>query len=238
MNIILPTFIIYNIIQPMMKNNTDAYAIISNKILDMEFMPNQRLNAVDLSAELNVSRTIVREALLRLAAEDMLIQEPNKGFRTHKLSPKGVQDLLEFRLAIEGVAVQLAVRHATHEQAETLLHYAQETLQYAPPKTSIAHMIAYDEKFHMDIATMSGNQELVKQLQRVNQRIRLIRWIGSQRITLPSRKQHVYIAQAIVDRDEKKALRHMKKHISHRIENIQKDLSKHILFPLLQQDKA
>ena len=216
----------------MSSTDTNVYTTIRDRILNIEFGVNQRINSIELATQLGVSRTVVREALLRLSAEEIIKKEPQKGFRTHDICPHEIRNLLELRLALESMTVQLAARRGTHEQLQELVDYTQQTLQYAPPDYTVADMIHYDEKFHVDIAIIAGNPELVKQLQRLNQRIRLIRWVQTQKITLPARKQHMYIAEALLERNEKKALRYINKHISNRIQTINEDLSKRLLFNL------
>ncbi len=191
----------------------------------MEFGINQHINSIDLATQLGVSRTVVREVLLKLSAEDIIRQESQKGFFTHNIYPDEIQNLLELRLALEIMTVRLATQRASDTELQQLLTYTKQTLKYAPPEYTLADMIQYDEKFHMQIAEMSRNVELVKQLQRLNQRIRLIRWAHSQTINLPARKQHIYIAEAMANREENKAVRHMTRHISKRINAINRDLS-------------
>ncbi len=209
----------------MQHSKQDIYNTIRNKVLDMEFGINQHINSINLATQLGVSRTIVREILLKLSAEDIIRQESQKGFFTHSVCPNEIKNLLELRLALEIMTTKLATQRASDSELQQLLIYAKKTIKYTPPEYTLADMILYDEKFHMQIAKMSDNMELVKQLQRLNQRIRLIRWIHSQTINLPARKQHIYIADAMVKREENKAVRHMTQHISKRINMINQDLS-------------
>lgn len=215
-----------------MYTTQDLYTAIKDKVLSMEFGINQHINTSFLANNLGVSRTMVREILLQLSAENVIRQQPQKGFYTHKISPDEIRHILEVRLALEIMAVQLAVHRATDTQLQNLLAYAKKIFTYNPKEHPMSDMILYDEKFHMDIAHMSCNPEIVKHLGALNQRIRVIRWVNMQTATLPVRKQHVYIAQALCERNEKKAIRHIKKHINRRMEKIDSDLSQRLFFGL------
>ena len=208
----------------------DLYTTIKDKALNMKFGINQHINISFLANDLGVSRTMVREILLQLSAENIIRQQPQKGFYTHKICPNEIRHILEVRLALEMMTVQLAVQRATDIQLHDLLAYANKIFTYNPKQHPMADMIVYDEKFHITIAHMSGNPELVKHLESLNQRIRVIRWVHMRNATLPVRKQHVYIAKAMCERNEKKAIRHIKKHISRRMEKIDSDLSQRLFF--------
>ena len=69
-------------------------------ILSAEYRPNYRLVEQDLSAQLNVSRTPVREALLRLKQEGLVVQR--KGWIVRDHAPHEIIELLEARAEFDG----------------------------------------------------------------------------------------------------------------------------------------
>ena len=86
--------------------------------------PGERLNELALAGELGVSRSPIREALAQLAGEGLVRVIPYKGTFVTALSPSRLQDLLDFRLALEQFAVRRAMERAGADelkQFETLI---------------------------------------------------------------------------------------------------------------------
>ena len=83
-----------------------ATHLIRNKILDLTFRPGQPLNYRDLTTELNLSRTPVREALNHLTAEGLVEQLPNKGITVASLNFSNIRELMD--------AYQIAQQVAGH----------------------------------------------------------------------------------------------------------------------------
>ena len=86
-------------------------------ILRGELAPGERLGEVETAARLAVSRTPVREALSRLAAEGLVEQAPGRGARVSSWTPDALREVFALRLLLEPHAVHLAV---TRMDAATL----------------------------------------------------------------------------------------------------------------------
>ena len=80
--------------------------------------PGVRLNELALAAELGVSRSPIREALALLAGEGLVRVVPYKGTFVTALSKERLQDLLDFRLALEQFAVRRAIERATPKELD------------------------------------------------------------------------------------------------------------------------
>ncbi|MEV7239346.1 GntR family transcriptional regulator [Streptomyces sp. NPDC051020] len=85
-----------------------AYAAIREAILNGTHQPGTMLGEAGLAADLGVSRTPVRAALVRLQDEGWITVFPKRGALVRGLSEKTVRDLAEARLILEGAAVQRA----------------------------------------------------------------------------------------------------------------------------------
>ena len=77
-----------------------AYEMLRDRLLRFAILPNQRINEVTLAAELDVSRTPLREALNRLVAEGLLVNRA-RGLSVPDLEPDIVFELFEARVEIE-----------------------------------------------------------------------------------------------------------------------------------------
>src|SRR5690625_1866760 len=92
-----------------------VYERLREQILSLELLPGERISERALEGRLSSSRTPIREALLRLEGEGLVVRDG----RSQRVSPIEVAELLEvfeYREAIEAAAVGLACRRARPEQ--------------------------------------------------------------------------------------------------------------------------
>ena len=82
------------------------FTVLRDKILNEEYTQGQKLNEVALSKELNISRTPIREALKQLELEGLVKSIPNKGVYVLGFSHRDIDDMLEIRYALEGLAIK------------------------------------------------------------------------------------------------------------------------------------
>lgn len=179
-----------------------AYNAIRKLLVEFQLKPEERINEMRLAKSLAISRTPIREALNRLASEGFVSLTPNRGFFVRSLSTEGLIDLYELRSIIECAAFRLMCERASDEEIGGLRSYWENLVdgyRDQPPDD----ILAEDEQFHMLIAELSGNPEIVNQLQAINARIRFIR-----RIQIEHRSHDndlVAIHSAIVDAATRRA---------------------------------
>lgn len=95
-------------IQPLRRRLADeVYDQIVSAILDLDIGPKDRLVQEKLAADLNISRTPVREALMRLEQEGVLQKSPQGGYQLHSMSDQEVRELYQTRAAIEGQVARI-----------------------------------------------------------------------------------------------------------------------------------
>ncbi len=201
-------------------SNVDrVYEAVKSMASSFQLKPDERINETTLAKTLDTSRTPLREALNRLAAEGLLAFKTGKGFYCRSLAPKEIMDLYEVRLAIERKTVRLACERATDEQIAELLAYVE---QVAPDYqgTDLLHLVHIDEGFHMRIAQISGNAQLVRILENINARIHFVRWVDMQERRKVTYGEHLAIAKAIASRDVDAALATIQQHVARRSEEI------------------
>lgn len=205
---------------PSTSNVGRVYEAVKTMASRFELKPDERINETTLAKSLHTSRTPLREALNRLAAEGLLAFKTGKGFYCRSLGPKEIMDLYEVRLAIERETIRLACERATDDQIADLLGYVK---QVAPEYENIdkLHHVKIDEGFHILIAQMTGNSQLVRILDNINSRIHFVRWIDmKKRFKNTYYGEHPAIAKAIADRDVDAAVATMVKHVTRRSEEI------------------
>jgi DNA-binding GntR family transcriptional regulator len=93
---------------------------LRDEILSGALESGARLGEAELASRLSVSRTPIREALSRLAAEGLVEIQPNRGARVATWTPEQLREIFELRLRLEPYAVRLAVPALTADQLDEL----------------------------------------------------------------------------------------------------------------------
>ena len=97
-----------------------VYQVIRGKILDGTYPPGSQLKIELISAELRVSRTPIREALLRLKNDRFVRSEPRVGFFVQEITRKDLHEVVEVRMLVESYAAECAALAISEEDAEKL----------------------------------------------------------------------------------------------------------------------
>lgn len=137
-----------------------AYRELKHGILHGEFPEGSFLNETDVLRRFKIGRTPFREACNRLHNEQLLAVVPRRGYYVPELTFRGVRDLLETRIILEGIASELAATRADTAEIEELRRCYEEALQAARVPRGLDHLIASNQHFHLQIARMSHNREL------------------------------------------------------------------------------
>ena len=186
-----------------------------------------RLDERELSARLQISRTPIREALNRLVAEGYLTFQSGRGFFCRSLSPKRILDLYEARTAIECEAVRRAIERASDADIAAVVAHLDKTEPEYGNIDDPVELLAMDEEFHIRLAKLSGNDELVRMLENLNGRIRYVRLINIKNLRSESPvtigedaklSVHRTILNALSQRDSTRAIRATRNHIERRRE--------------------
>ena len=94
-----------------------AYDLIKERILKNEYEPGFQALEPEIAQELGMSRTPVREALIRLSNEGLVEVIPRRGFRVVPLSPADMREIYQVLTALESMAAEvLAKRKPTLEE--------------------------------------------------------------------------------------------------------------------------
>lgn len=215
-----------------------AYEAIRAMLVDFTLRPDERLNELRLSKQLGLSRTPVREALNRLASEGFVTLSPNRGFAVRSLSTEGMIDLYELRSVLECAAFRMLCERASDAEIATLSAFW-EDLEARRGDAATDDILEHDEVFHLRIAELCGNPELIAQLHAINPRIRFIRRVqieqaGRQNSLLADHGDLVRAAKA---RDIEAGIAILKKHIELTVSATQEAL-KHALLRVYVRDEA
>jgi DNA-binding GntR family transcriptional regulator len=94
------------------EDRTGPYELIYSRIIEGVYRPGERLIEQRIAEELAVSRTPVREALVRLEGAGLVTNERHKGAMVRNLTREDIVDLYELRATLESLAAQRAATHA------------------------------------------------------------------------------------------------------------------------------
>lgn len=117
-------------------------------ILQGRFRPGERLREAELAAMLEVSRGPVREALARLENEGLVITRRNRGASVERLSKEDEEEVRSLGLAIERLAVQLAVRRATDEDFDGLRDEIERIRTPLGQRATVQEIADFEVRFH------------------------------------------------------------------------------------------
>ena len=197
-----------------------VYDELKNMAMTYALKPGLRLSEIELSKQLGVSRTPLREALSRLNTEGFIRFSPGEGFYNRDLNQKEIFDLYELRKAIELHGIRLAIRHAKDGEIGALQTFLDETGPEEGDRTT-RELVKLDETFHERLLKMSENLELVRVLRNVNERIQFVRWIAMDPAVRPrTQKEHREILAALLKRNQEQAIELLDRHVSRRLETI------------------
>lgn len=142
-----------------------AYAALLARIADGQVSAGERLMEQSLARELGVSRTPVRDALKRLAAEGLVDIEPHRGAQVVSLTPEDVAALYAMRAEFEPVAARLAVPAMTDEDVNRLADLAARMERVVDQGEDPAALTSLNNDFHAVFVEGSGNRHLAIALQ-------------------------------------------------------------------------
>jgi DNA-binding GntR family transcriptional regulator len=193
-----------------------AYQELKTLILLGDVPIGVRLGEERLAERLNMSRTPVREALLRLFAEHFVERHPGGGYRATNPSAQMMRGLYEVRQALELYALRRSGPDDVRDWDELGL-LRDEWASIGPTDALLdAEFVLLDEDFHVRLAESAGNAQLAEELRRVNERIRPVRtydFITSGRIGTTV-TQHLEILDTVLNKEVDSAALLLDRHIS------------------------
>lgn len=194
----------------------DAYASILDAIDRGLYRPGDRLVEAELAERLGMSRTPVREALQRLAAQGMASRD-GRSMVVASLDHDQTVELYAVRTELEALAARLAARHAAPEEVSVLAEMVEEDRAALDDTAALARA---NHRFHDQVHRASHNRFLVAQLGLVRRSMALM---ATTSLAVRGRgpaalAEHGAIVAAIGVRDEPAADAAMRTHLGRAFE--------------------
>ncbi|WP_034383285.1 GntR family transcriptional regulator [Deinococcus sp. YIM 77859] len=189
-----------------------VYEHLRRAVLDGEIAPGERIAEVELGEKLGVSRTPIREALMRLTQDGLLVAEANKGVRVRALSAAEARETYVVREELDGLAAALAAR--AHRGADAAALRAALATLNAAPGGDYREQTRLDLAFHRSVTLAAHNAALADLARRLEQRVALIKHQTRTYNAHPDTgAQHAAILDAILARDAEAAREAARAHV-------------------------
>lgn len=195
-------------------NNTDAaYQLILDDILDETLKPLDKVPQDSLADMFNMSRTSIRDALLRLEKEQFIVKEKS-GYYVHKVTFKEYIEFCDYRRLIESHAAYLAANAMSENEIQEL---RKVLIAYnkACDENNDEKVFELDHEFHKRIVMGAHNRYLCKVSQSYTSQKRFFFTLSikGQRNFRRMKNKHNRIFEALSNNDEDEAYRWMNNHL-------------------------
>jgi GntR family transcriptional regulator, rspAB operon transcriptional repressor len=191
------------------------HALLRERIVAMQMLPGTALVEKEIAEIFGVSRTPVREALLRLADERLISIYAQRGTFVARIRLDAVRDAMLIRTALEAVAVREAARRAEPADADMLAAILERQTAH-DHAGDLAAFHAEDEAFHEAVASIAGHPNLWRVIRGEKAQVDRCRVL-----TLPMQgrrgiviAQHRTIAEHIASGDAEGAAAAMAEHLA------------------------
>lgn len=189
-----------------------VYDHLRRAVLDGDFLPGERLGEAELGQRLGVSRTPVREAVMRLTQEGLLVAEANKGVRVRQVSAEEARATYVVREELDGLAAALAAANHTAEDAR---HLEEALARLGAARTEDYRVqTRLDLAFHAAVTAAAHNLPLAELARGLEQRVALIKHQTRTYNAHPDTAAgHAAILAAVLSRDAEAAREAARRHV-------------------------
>ncbi|GAA3060895.1 MULTISPECIES: GntR family transcriptional regulator [Actinomycetes] len=173
-------------------------------------------SAPALAEPLGVSATPVREAMMDLTNEGLVIPVKNKGFRITEMTPSDLREITTVRQLLEAPATRAVVGHIPDHEFPALYRKA-EQITAAAEEGDLRTYLAEDRAFHAAILQHTGNERLTRLCTRLRGQTRLkaLRTLVDQGTLTDSAQEHVELLDCMKAGDAEGAYQVTLRHIGH-----------------------
>lgn len=137
-----------------------AYELLRRQILDNDLPAGFQATEQEIAETLGVSRTPVREALVRLAGEGLVEVRPRHGMQVLPISADDMREIYQILTGLETVAAESVARNGLSEGEVAQLRKAVGDMDQALEKDDLRAWADADERFHLLLVDYCGNRRL------------------------------------------------------------------------------
>lgn len=192
----------------------DVYERIRGEILSCALRPGTQLQEKDLAEKYGVSKSPIRDALLRLQEQHLIEVLPRKGYRVTPISMTAIGEMYEMRAILECSCVRRLIEHASDTELAAL-----DAVAAAPQDSGVAQWIQYNRLFHLALARASGNSRLTRATSEVIEQFDRLIYMNLSNVLREAGNlqqfvdEHTAIVAAIRRRDKRAAVALTREHV-------------------------
>jgi DNA-binding GntR family transcriptional regulator len=191
-----------------------AYVELRDRIVTLRLAPGTVLREDELMREMQIGRTPLREAVKRLALENLVAVQPRRGTFVTEVEAADIVNITEVRAELEGYAAELAAMRMDGDArgaAEALI----EGLDEVTRPHEQEWLMRFDERIHRFTWEASGNPYLVETLERYFTHSLRIWYLVLDRVPGLGHTVHdqMHLLEALLDRDAERARTIMREHV-------------------------
>jgi DNA-binding GntR family transcriptional regulator len=207
-----------------------VYEQIRADILSLRLAPGAEMREAELAARFQVSKSPVRDALMRLERENLVITLPRQGYRVAPVSLSDVQDMFHLRIALERACMERITRQASDEQLASL-----EPFRRFEPGDWEGGFVEYNRAFHRKLAEIAGNPRMRDQLNNLIDQMERAVLMSVNRATQGSGntgslvEEHSRLIDALQQRQARRAERLAEQHIAAAGKRVTEAISRSII---------
>jgi DNA-binding GntR family transcriptional regulator len=191
-----------------------AYGSLKERILDNAFPPGFQATEVELAAQLGMSRTPLREALVRLEKEGLIELKPRHGMRVLPLSAVGMAEIYEILTCLESTAAERLARRSPSELELAPMVDAVAEMERRLAADDLEGWARADESFHRSLLELCGNGRLAATALAFRDQVHRARLVSLHLRPRPTRSnaEHRALLEALRRGDASRARRLHQKH--------------------------
>lgn len=193
-----------------------ALAILKSRLISGELVSGNIYSAAALAAELGVSNSPVREAMLTLVNQGLMETVRNRGFRVVPIRRKQLEDICSVRLMLELPSIRkLAAMPEDVRKVEHELRLKLSELRACAERKDVARYLVVDKDFHLQLLGILNNPILVSTIETLRDQVRQygVSSVSADMILSRSASEHEAILNAILAGDADEAAKSMESHI-------------------------
>lgn len=200
--------------QPAQARKTLAYETLRRQIVTAQLAPGASVNEKEVAQQLGISRTPVHEAVQELVREGLLEVTPRRGTTVPSVSFEDIRQIYELRRLLEPPLLQLALPRLDRQALQRCRDYFAACAEDA----ANAEGGDRDADFHLFLAAAARNRYAIRALEQMmaqTQRLRSLSDQWAERRYTEACREHVAIADALLDGDAGAARQAMQAHLDH-----------------------
>jgi GntR family transcriptional regulator, carbon starvation induced regulator len=203
--------------RPGRTQTTDVFEVLRHDILHCRLAPGVRLRFKELRERYNSGLSPLREALMRLATDGLVILEDHKGFRVAPVSQDEMVDIASTLFELEAIAIRFAIEKGDDRWEANILarfHELSKRPMLTPDGALDEEWEARNVAFHESLYAASGSPHLILFCRMLSERRSRYRRLWARHAN-PQRevaKEHESIMRAVVNRELGKAVELLRKH--------------------------